>query len=177
MEIKASCKFDYNAVKALTYISMFKKSVPKKRMIFSGILFSALLAVLIFEIVLFGADLPLIICVVAAGAALLLDLFMWFVYPKICYNALAKMKGAQNEYTFTEDKIFITTQSSDYNAQAEVEYTLLAKVYETSEYMFLYQTKNQVFPVDKSTVTGGTVEEIRGKIFSYLEKKYVICKY
>lgn len=177
MEIKAGCKFNYDAVKALTYVSMFKKADPKKRMLLYGIVFLALLAAAVLKIVLFGADFNIVMIGILSLVAFLLNAFMWFIYPRITYNALAKMKGAVNEYTFTDEKIFITSEGTDYNAKAEMEYTLLVSIYETSKYLFMYQTKNQVFIVDKSTLSGGTIEEIRGKLFPHIKKKYVICKY
>jgi hypothetical protein len=41
----------------------------------------------------------------------------------------------------------------------------------------IYQTNNQVFIVDKSTVEGGTAEEIRNKLCTFVKDKYIICKY
>ncbi len=58
-----------------------------------------------------------------------------------------------------------------------MEYSLFTKVYETSDYFFLYQTNNQVFLVDKSTVEGGSVDDIRNKLSSFVKDKYYICKY
>ena len=104
-------------------------------------------------------------------------LYMWFFYPKVRYNALAKMKQTQNEYNFTDEKIFVTTTGAEYNGEAEIEYSLFVKVYETTKYLFLYQTNNQVFIVDKSTIEGGTVEKIRNKLSSFVKDKYIICKY
>lgn len=177
MELKASCRFDYATVKALTYVTMYKRSSPKKQMlIMSGALFG-LIAVTVLFALAFGNSPSLTMAAVLAAAALILNAFMWFIYPKITYNALAKMKGTENTYVFTDEKLYVTSAGSDYSASAEVEYTLLVKVYETSEYLFLYQTKNQVFPIDKSTVENGTLEQIRGKLLPYLERKYVICKY
>ncbi len=87
------------------------------------------------------------------------------------------MKGVENEYVFTDEKIFVTSNGAEYSGQAEIEYTLLVKAYETSEYFFLYQTKNQVFIVNKATIQNGTAGDIRNKLSSFLNKKYIICKY
>ena len=46
-----------------------------------------------------------------------------------------------------------------------------------SDYFFLYQTNNQAFLVDKSTVEGGSVDDIRNKLSSFVKDKYYICKY
>ena len=39
------------------------------------------------------------------------------------------------------------------------------------------QTNIQVFVVDKSTIEGGTVEEIRNKLSAFVKDKYILCKY
>ena len=85
--------------------------------------------------------------------------------------------AAENDYRFNDDTITIFSKSTDYNGEASMEYTSFVKVYETSKYLFLFQPDNQVFIVEKSTVTGGSAEEIRKKFSSFLKKAYVICKY
>ena len=87
------------------------------------------------------------------------------------------MKDTENEYVFGEDFFLVSSANQVFQSQGRVDYSLLACAYETSEYFFLYQTKNQVFVVDKSTVEGGTALDIRNKISATLEKKYILCKY
>ena len=177
MEIKAKCKFDLETVKALTYLTMFKKGSPQKRMTALNVLFSVLLAIVILEIILFGIDINLVLVAISGIIILLWNAYMWFFYPKVRYKALAKMKNTQNEYKFTDERIFVTTTGEEYNGEAQIEYSLFVKVYETSRYLFLYQTNNQVFIVDKNTIEGGTVEEIRNKLSAFAPNKYIVCKY
>ena len=177
MKIKASCQFDFETVKALTYLTMFKKGNPKKRMVSLNVLFSVLLVITILEIIMFGIDMSLILVAIASVIVISWNAYMWFCYPKVRYNALAKMKQIQNEYNFTDEKIFVNTTGAEYNGEAEIEYSLFVKVYETTKYLLLYQTNNQVFIVDKSTIEGGTIEEIRNKLSSFVKDKYIICKY
>ena len=139
--------------------------------------FGLLLVIAILEIIIFEMGMPLILVVIAAAIIMLWNAYMWFFYPKVRYNALAKLKNTQNEYVFTDEKIFVITTGAEYSGEAEIEYSLFVKVYETSKYLFLYQTNNQVFIVDKSTVEGGTVEEIRNKLSTFLKAKYITCKY
>ena len=139
--------------------------------------FGLLLVIAILEIIILEMGMPLILVVIAAVIIMLWNAYMWFFYPKVRYNALAKMKNTQNEYVFTDEKIFVISTGAEYNGEAEIEYSLFVKVYETSKYLFLYQTNNQVFIVDKSTVEGGTVEEIRNKLSTFVKAKYITCKY
>ena len=87
------------------------------------------------------------------------------------------MKDIENEYIFCNNKLKAITKSEEYNGKAEIEYSLFVKVYETTKYLFLYQTINQVFIVDKSTVEDGTIEEIRGRLSAFIKDKYILCKY
>ena len=176
MEIKAKCKFNFDSIKALTHLSLFKKSNPKKRFLTWSII-SGILAVIVFlEMIIFSDAMPIeLLCV--AVLLFLFECYLYFLLPKIRYKALAKMKDAENEYIFCDNVLKTFTKSQEYNGEAEIEYSLFVKVYETSRYLFLYQTNNQVFIVDKNTIEGGTVEEIRNKLSAFATNKYIVCKY
>ena len=102
---------------------------------------------------------------------------MYFGLPNIRYKSLAKMKDAENEYIFCDNSLKTFTKSETYNGEAEIEYSIFVKVYETSDYFFLYQNNNQVFLVDKSTIEGGRIDDIRNKLSSFVKDKYIVCKY
>ena len=176
MEIKAKCKFDFDSIRALTHLSLFKKANPKKRFLTWSIISAILAVVIIFEMIVFS-DAMLIELLCVAGVLFLLECYLYFLLPKIRYKALAKMKDAENEYIFCDNVLKTFTKSQEYNGEAEIEYSLFVKVYETSRYLFLYQTHNQVFIVDKNTIEGGTVEEIRNKLSTFATNKYIVCKY
>lgn len=176
MEIKAKCQFDFEAMRALSHLAVFKKSNPKKRFLTMSISSVVLVLVIILEIVIFSdANLVGLLCL--AIVLLLFECYLYFLLPKISYKATAKMKDAVNEYIFLDDMIKVFTKSDEYNGEAKIEYSLFAKVYETSKYLFMYQTNNQAFVIDKSTIEGGTTEDIRMKLYSFLGDKYIICKY
>ena len=177
MEIKAKCKFDFDSIRALTHLTMFKKANPKKRLIFWSVAFAILVVVIILEIIAFGMDLILLVLLGVEILWLVLMCFWYFIIPKTQYKSLAKMKETENEYIFCDNVLKTFTKSNEYNGEAEIEYSLFVKVYETSQYLFLYQTNNQVFIVDKSTIENGTVEEIRSKLSAFVKDKYIICKY
>lgn len=177
MEIKAKYKFDFDSIRALTHLTMFKKANPKKRLIFWSVAFAILFVVIILEIIAFGMDLILLVLLGVEMLWLMLMCFWYFIIPKIQYKSLAKMKETENEYIFCDDVLRTFTKSQEYNGEAEIEYSLFVKVYETSRHLFLYQTNNQVFIIDKNTIEGGTAEDIRNKLSSFVKDKYVICKY
>ena len=177
VEIRAKCKFGFESISALTHLTMFKKANPKNRMIFWSVAFAVLFAIIILEIIAFGMDLILLVLLGVEILWLMMMCFWYFIIPRIQYKALAKMKDAENEYVFCDNVLKTFTKSQEYNGEAEIEYSLFVKVYETSKYFFMYQTNNQVLIVDKSTIEGGTVEEIRNKLSAFVKDKYILCKY
>ena len=177
MEIKAKCKFDMDSMKALVHLSMFKKADPKQRMRFWTIVYAIIMAFMIFELLIWGKDTTMFVLLGVLVVVYLLESFLYFILPKMRYKALAKMQEAENEYIFLEQVIRCFTKSEEFNSEAEIEYSLFVKVYETSKYFFLFQTNNQVFLVDKSTIEGGTAEDIRNKLLYFVKDKYVVCKY
>lgn len=176
MEIKAKCKLDYDAVRALAHLNMYRKANPKKRFIFWTIYLTILVLAIVF-LMLYFHDIELVGLVILALFLYVIQCYMYFVIPKISFKNMVRMQEAVNEYIFCDDVIKAFTKSSEYNSEAIIEYSLFVRVYETSKYLFLYQTNNQVFCVDKDTFEGGTIEEIRNKLTAYVKNKYIICKY
>ena len=177
MEIKAKCKYDFDSVKALTHLTMYKKADPKKRLIFWSAAFLILSIIIILEIVAFSMDTILLILLGVNILFLFLIFFWYFIIPRIQYKSLVKMQNVENEYMFGDNVLKVFSKSQEYNGEAQIEYSFFVKVYETTKYLFLYKTNNQVFVVDKSTIEGGTVEEIRNKLSDFVKDKYFLCKY
>ena len=174
MEITAKCIYDLKAVTALHRLQMFKKADPKKRMLLWGIVYGVLAAIILLEILLWQAELLHLIVLLAV--VMLLGCYLFFIAPKSVYKAQGNLRDAENIYTFRDDNVHIVSKTSQYSGEAQVEYEMFLKIYETSEYFFLYQTKQQAFIVDKSTIRGGTAEDIRSCLKGRV-KKYVLCKY
>ena len=87
------------------------------------------------------------------------------------------MKDIENEYIFCNEELKAYTKSVEYNGEVAIGYSFFVKVYETTRYLFLYQTNNQVVIVDKNTIEGGTAQDIRSKLTTYVKDKYIICKF
>lgn len=176
MEIRAKCNFDLEAIKALTHLSVFGKSNPKSKFRVWFIISLVSMAFIIFEMVFFS-DIGILWMLCLTLFILLLECYLYFLLPKIRYKNLAKIKGAENEFVFCDDTLKVFTRCDEYRGEAEMEYSLFPRVYETSKYFFLFQTNNQVYIVDKSTIEGGTAEEIRSKLTANTKCKYIICSY
>ena len=176
MEIRAKSKFDFVSIRALTHLSLYGKANPKRRiLLWFGISICLILVIVLEMVLFFNPRMVASLCV--AICLLLLQCYSYFLLPKTRYKALAKMKDAENEYVFCENVLKVSTKSKEYNGEAVAEYSLFVRAYETTKYLFLYQTNNQVFIVDKATIEGGTVQEIRNKLSAYLNKKYIFCNY
>ena len=177
MKIKAKCKFDYQTIKALTHATLFYKSGnPKKRFITYLVLCIVLLIVNIIAMI-FMFDITFLLLLIVALLMFLLECYLYLVLPKIRYKALANMKETENEYTFCDDVVKVVSINNDFNGVAELEYSIFIKLYETSKYFFVFQTQNQVYIVDKSTIEYGTAEEIRNKLLSNVNIKYIASEF
>lgn len=177
MEVSAKCRYDYASVKALTHLAMFKKANPKSQLTLWTAVFAFFSLVIILEILAFGANKTLFVLLGAEIFGIVLLHFLYFAVPKIQHKAMAKMQNIENQYVFYDNVLKIFTKGQEYNGEAEINYSLFVRAYETNDYLFLYQTNNQVFIVNKRTVEGGTAGDIRSRLTSYLKDKYIICKY
>lgn len=177
MEIKAKCRFDQETIKAMARVSVYKKSEPQKRMIVEIIIAVLIILLSFADLIAFGFNSSLIITIIVAILLICWVCFLYFCLPKKQYKAMAKMREAENEYVFYDNEVEVFTSSAEYNGSAKIEYSLFVKVYETSSYFFLYQTKNQVFVVDKSTIDDSNIKDIRTALAGAINGKYIICKY
>ena len=177
MEIHAYCELNLESVQALCRLQMFRRANPKKRMCFWGIVYGVLIAVVVIEMFLFGPRPMLTCCLLLSTAVLLLIFYQYFLFPQIQYKALAKMKMVRNSYTFTDDTLRTVSEGPAIQGESVIPYSTVVKAMETTRYLFLFQTKNQVLLIDNATLSGGTVGDIRDKLQPMLGKKYIVCKY
>lgn len=101
MKIEASATLDFEAIRTLVHLSMYKKKKPKNRMILSGILFSLLLLVILFEMFYFGYNTTFLILLALTLTMLGLRLFLYFGLPKKQYEAMGNMQNAVNLTSLT----------------------------------------------------------------------------
>jgi hypothetical protein len=70
----------------------------------------------------------------------------------------------------------IKTISAKYNGEAELKYEHLYKVIDDSQYFFIFQTKVQVFLVQKDTINQEECGLLQEKFKEQFGKKYIVCK-
>lgn len=176
MEIHGSCKYDFNAVRALNQVSIFKRRKPLGRLLFFATCFLIVTSVHLFFVYRFG-DHVLQQCWYVMIFLCVFEFYLYFLLPRISFRNMKNMKETENHYIFHSDRFSISSSLNGYSGQATMEYSMLVKVYETSRYFFIFQTRNQAYIVDKSTIAAEGALEIRSRLSSALGKKYFICRY
>ncbi len=177
MEIKAKCTYDYKTCKAMAHAYTYKKQKPVKAMLLHIFFAFILGAADIYLIQSTDGDISVYIILGLCLLMVALEFVMYFLMPRLQYNSMSKMKDISNDYIFRDDYFFASAGSEEYKGALTVKYSLLEKVMETGEYFILFQNKRQAYLVEKSTLEGGTAEDIREKLQPVLRKKYIICKY
>ena len=176
MEVKAKCKYDYEAIKALTRLLFSGKRNPKTIFAVNLILQAAVLILIIIKAIYSSNNKEWLFFAIWL-LLVIITVYCYYILPRIRYNALAKLKNTENDFVFCDSFMKIISNGFGLSGQTEIQYSTLVKVYETSKYFFVYQMKNSVIIVDKSTVTDGLPEDIRNRLQAFLGDKYYICKY
>ena len=177
MKIHAKCKYDQKAVRAMTHLWMFKEASPKKRMRIWTITYALLLLILVLQIMLIGPDTLLVVLTGVLLAVYALECYMYFWMPRRRYKAMGKLKDVENSYTFEKSAFTVVTKSAGQTGKDTVQYTNLVRAYETGKYFFFWRDKNQLYMVDKTTVSTDEVQSIRSLVRQHIPNNYVICKY
>lgn len=174
MEIHAKGKLDFECVKMVTHLSLYKKLAPKKGFLLWMFLVGILFAAAILDAFFLDGDYALLGFSVVV---LIWQCYLYFGLPKSRYKAMAHLQDTVNSYTFGEDAVCVETTGKVYSGASRMEYSMLVKAYESSRYFFLFQNHLQVLVVDKTTITGGTAEDIRMWLLAVLGTKYNLCRY
>lgn len=173
-QVSARCTYDYFTIRSLVHLQMYGKGNPKNRFLLWSVIYGVLLVLLIANRIGGSDNLqPVVLWTIWYG----LMVYMHFGWPKVQYNAQAKLKNTVNEYVFLEDRVQIQSTNAGVQTNAVLCYSVLYKIKETDRYLFIWQNKNQVIIVDKFTFNGGMPEVLQEKLRSLLGKKYVRCHY
>lgn len=178
MGIQASCTFDEKTLTALNRCMLTRKRDPKKRLWTIAVVYGLLGALILLELWWLGPNSMLTFMLILLIVVFLCCLYRYFWAGKVRYCRLGSMQGIVNSYVFYQDEMAVASNSTGYNADGKIQYHLIKKVKETSAYFFIFMNNNQAFIVEKSTITGGTADQIRGYLSIWVdEKKYTVCKY
>lgn len=177
MQIKASCRYNVDALKALMCFTLFKKSEAKKGLILWTAFCLAVSFVDVLGIITFSYDIFFRLGLALAVIYLAFIYFCYFAVPKIRYKVMAVPEELKIEYAFYDDRLktFITKAGRLY--EKEISYSSLTKAAETAKYWFLYFDDKRTYLVDKSTLEHGKVDDVRLRLGVFVGKKYYLCEY
>ena len=162
MEITAFTVYDWKTVKKFNHFHNFKKNKFKKASL-PIILIALVISFLGFLVcyLLDGIDSTLITLLIVEIVGALILLFSWFIMPIISFNINKLAKNSKNEFVFKEETLVASGKTDDMSGSTEINYKKLDCIYETNEYLYVYINKNQAFIVEKASVSGGSLEELR----------------
>lgn len=176
MEIKASSKYDWETIKKFNNFNNYIRFKALKIVVLISNIVLVAMAVLLCVMNAFTADL-----IGKFALVLFVDAFFVFtnhVYPKIQYNKSKLLHGMVNEFTFGDDAMLLEQNGENANNTETMKYSAIWKVYEAKDNIYIYINPNQSYIVDKSTIVGGTVADLRAFLMEKVgTKKYKIkCK-
>lgn len=91
--------------------------------------------------------------------------------PKRSFKKAEKSGIVTNTYTFTDDALEMVSKSDSIDSTGSVKYQALIKAVEDNDYIYIYPNNVTAYVVDKSTLEGGTMEELRAHLTSVFGKK------
>ncbi len=159
MEINASAVYDKKAI-----IEYSKQSIKRLKPLYIllFILIGFLFAIYLYDII--ALNYPITVLFVPVCILLLFILYAFVFLPRFNYKLQKTKTDAINEYTFYDTRFTVVSTAGGITGTNEVEYTAINRVLETKDYIYIYIAKAKAMIVDKSTINGGTVEEIRKAI-------------
>lgn len=99
--------------------------------------------------------------------------YEYFVAPGRLYRKDKRAKDADNIFDFGDDGVTVVCNAEAAYAKYSVGYDAIYAVYEEKERFYLFLSPDQAFAVDKDSVSGGSMVELRGELFGKLgEKRY-----
>lgn len=177
MEIHASSRYDLKTVAALCRMFRVKKTTPKLHLAMMLVAYGFVAAVCIALGVGRGFDTFVAVLLTVCAVGLCLEIVIFFIFPRIQYRNMAQLRDAENRFIFRETDFTVTTAGADQNAEAHLSYSALVRVVETKAYLFLFQTKNTTFIVDRATLSAEEMSELRRSMAHVLGKRYSIYRY
>lgn len=171
LEIKASSKYDWETIKKFNRFHNFTKNKSANIALVIMDIFCAFLFVLTF--IWAELDFELIMIYLLLVFVNLVLVFAMFVLPKIQYKQNKQLHGVVNNIAFQENELLMEQCGENASGMGNFNYQALWRIYETKDSIYLYLNPRQAHIVNKSTVTGGTVEDLRMLLISKIgEKKY-----
>ncbi len=176
MNIVASGTIDKASTAALYRVSISGKGKFPWRNALLIVFTVVLLAVGVLLGALGGFDATVIWILSSCTFLLLLELYLYVIFPKIREKSMRPLLGCVNTYEFHDNDFSANSQGAGIQGTSTQGYAVLQKVFETDRYLFLFQINNTALIVEKATVSGHELHDLREKLRSVVPK-YVRCDY
>lgn len=174
MEITASSIYNWETIKKYNFFHTFSKRKIGKLLIPTIVIVSIVMVLCtVLSIVGDFFDRTLLYLDILVIVLVFLEFFIWFAIPKISFKMNKLNKNFENHYTFKEDSLNVSGQNSELKGTTEISYQKLNCICETFDFFYIYINSRMAFIVDKSTISGGTEEQLRNYLIKAVgDKKY-----
>ena len=167
MEIHASCKYDKATVAQIVRSRFFSGGDRQKKLLWYMTLYCIVAVMCTAGAVTFSMNIPLFICAAACIIMMAVLLILYYAVPAVSYFGLGEGKDKECEYVFTDGGIICGGDTTDYKS--------LMKVVETSVMFYIYKTKKDVIPIDKSLLCDEERGSLRRVLSDAVGDGYKIC--
>ena len=162
MEVKASFVRSLRANRALVRLAM------GRRFVISLLLHLFLLGYIIVSVFSAHTHSTAAALYITFSAFLLISLIFLIAryvrMPGQLYNRQGEMKDCTTYYLFTDEQIQFYTKTPNSETRIKMQYGILIRVQETSEYLFLYRNTGDYLGIDKSSLLPGDLTLLRNRL-------------
>lgn len=109
------------------------------------------------------------------GAMLPCIFFITLIFAQRAQNRSMSLLGNDTEMVYTFDERQVTIHQSkgeEFDGITRATYSFLWRVEETRTQYFLYVARGQMYVIDKSSITKGSIEELNSYFMSNIGYKY-----
>jgi len=173
MEIKGTVTY---TAKLLRKFNLFHMLKNRGLMVFYAVL-EALLILLFIGLFATGAAADSFPFVIFCGVMIAVLPVTVFLTPLLTAALNKNILGLENQFTFTEQGVRVVSTGPAMQSQAEMEYKMICKAYETKDSFYIYLTKLQAYPLPKNNIEENKVDDLRRLLAEKLpEGKFIAAK-
>ena len=175
MEIRASSKLDLR-----TYKALYRASGSVKNTVIISV-YALLLAyfayyMIRYDILMYKTATVNTVWFFVSLAFITAMIVIMLTAPNRSYKQLGKRRDSVTEFVFYDDVFENACNGEGYEGSVRIGYDQIEKVIETPEFFFIFGTKHSASPVDKSTIEGGTAEQLAERLRDAVGEKYSVRK-
>ena len=175
MEIRAKSRHDIENFKSFSNVMLFGKRNPRMQFVVwltLNLLISGLTTVLCLTRGNFAFFLAMCFSLYSTFRFLYLSLLR----PRLAYKHSGFLKDREINFVFRDETYTVWVDTEEIKGPAEIKYSLVVRVIETSENFFIYVWGGTIHIVRKSTIDEGDLEALRAKLLS-ITPKYFVANY